>query len=328
MTHHADPRDIEKDLERKREALGSALDALNDRFSTDSLAREALGMIKTNAADYTQSIDRAVRANPMALALTGIGLAWLIFGGRRVEAPTPPVALDRWEDEGGNPLPEGFEPALSSVDAADSRWAERIDMLRQRASATLCRLERNARDHAGAGRDLAEERGKVLSAFTDDMRKAISDGLDDLSDAARERIVRAREAAYAARLKLDKAVRSGGRDLERMIGEHPVVAGAVAMGLGAAVAAALPRTRAEDRAFGAERDRLMAAAANLLQEERTRISLIADGAADELRNAALEARSTVAAVAADVVARVKERAETEAARMTAEGDSALPAAAR
>lgn len=304
MTHHADPRDIEKDLERKREALGSALDALHDRFSTDSLAREALGMIKTNAADYTQSIDRAVRANPMALALTGIGLAWLIFGGRRVEAPTPPVALDRWEDEGGNPLPEGFEPALSSVDAADSRWAERIDMLRQRASATLCRLERNARDHAGAGRDLAEERGKVLSAFTDDMRKAISDGLDDLSDAARERIVRAREAAYAARLKLDKAVRSGGRDLERMIGS------------------------AEDRAFGAERDRLMAAAANLLQEERTRISLIADGAADELRNAALEARSTVAAVAADVVARVKERAETEAARMTAEGDSALPAAAR
>lgn len=319
MTHHADPREIEKNLERERNALGSALEELQDRFSTDSLAREALGMIKTNAAAYTQSIDRAVRANPVALALTGVGLAWLIFGGRRVAITTLPAAIDRWEDEGGNPLPEGFEPALASVDPAEGRWAHRIDVLRHRASAALRRLERDARGHAGAVRDVAAERNKLLAAFTDDMREAMSEGLDDLSASAREKIVKARESAYAARLKLDKTVRAGSREVERMINEHPLVAGAVALAVGAAVAAALPRTRAEDRTFGCESDRLMAAAANLLREERERISRVAGGVADELKVAAQEARGAVAEGAADVVARVKERAQAEAARTPSPG---------
>jgi hypothetical protein len=63
----------------------------------------------------------------------------------------------------------------------------------------------------------------------------------------------------------------------------------------------------------------MAAAANLLREERERISRVAGGVADELKVAAQEARGAVAEGAADVVARVKERAQAEAARTPSPG---------
>ena len=79
----------------------------------------------------------------------------------------------------------------------------------------------------------------------------------------REQIYRAPRAAIAAR--------------QRLIEDRPVVAGAVAFAVGAGLAAALPRTLAEDRLFGAERDRLVDHAQAVLRAERLRASdVVAD----------------------------------------------------
>ncbi len=314
MTQHPDTGSIEAELERSRARLNSAVDELQDRTSVENLAQEALGMIRSNAADYTRSIDSAVRANPIAVALTGAGIAWLIFGNRRATPEPGPAAISRWEDEGGTSRPsQGY--GTTPCGMSETRgWSDRIDALREKASQALRGIERKARSQAGDLRDYAAERAKVLASFTDDMRASLLDGLDGLSEAARDRIVKAREAAYLARLRVGQSSRGGAREAERLINEHPMIAGVLAMALGAAFAAALPRTRVEDRSFGTESDRLMDAAAKLLREERDRMSRVASGVADELKSSVRDAADTAAEKAAEIGENLRERAEAEARR--------------
>lgn len=312
MTHHSDTRAIENELERDRAHLSDTLDELNDRISVDNLAREALGMIKSNAAAYTGTIDRAVRSNPLALTVTGIGLAWLIFGsGKKTDDPAP-LVIDRWEGEGGSPMPiHGAAASHGSGD--DSEWAAKLDTLRTTASDALRRLDQQARSYAGDVRDFAADRAEIIASFSADMRDTLQHGLESLTGSARERVVRAREAAYSAHLRAGGSARSGGREAERLLKEHPMIAGALAMALGAAFAASLPRTETEDRAFGKESDRLMDRAAALLKEERDRAVRVADGVADELKSSARDIASTAAAKAAEVKENLQDRAAAEAA---------------
>lgn len=316
MTLVPDAHAIETGLKRDRARLSETLEALNDRVSADSLARQALGLIRSNAAAYTSSIDSAVRSNPLALTVTGIGLAWLIFGGRKPATPDPSdETFARWEDEGGNPLPRS-SLAARATDRAGATWSDKLDALRDTASTALRRLEGDARSYAGDVKDFAAERAKILKAFTADMRDTLQDGLDGLSETARDRIVKARETAYSAHLRAADTARAGGREAGRLVNEHPMIAGAIAMALGAAFAAALPRTRIEDRTFGEESDRLMHRAAALLSEERDRMARVAEGVADELKASARDVADTAAAKAAELGENLRDRAATEAGSTT------------
>lgn len=310
MTYRSDTDTIEAGIERDRSSLASTIGELQERVSVEHLAQEALGLVKSNAAAYTRSIDSAIRANPMALALTAVGIAWLVFGGKKTDDARTPKSIDRWDDERRRALPQpGTDPAmvhpLPDPDrAGDSDWSDDVDTMRDRASSKLRAVEEDARRHAsaigegiseglGKARDFAAERGSVLSDFAEDMKVGFRKGLDDLSEAGRERIVAAREQAYAARIRAGSLARGGTREASRLIEDHPLVAGVVALAAGAAFAAALPRTRVEDRAFGAESDRLMHETNRLLRQERARIGRAASGVAEELKDSARDAAMAV-----------------------------------
>ncbi|AWB50607.1 hypothetical protein HYN69_18575 (plasmid) [Gemmobacter aquarius] len=114
-----DPRDIEADLEQVRSGLASDLDELSNRASIDYVAREALGMLKLNTTDATRTIDRAMRDNPVAFGLIGLGLAWMVMGA--IKALTQPnlrmVALTDYTVT--IPTPTGTE---TSAGFAPKRW--------------------------------------------------------------------------------------------------------------------------------------------------------------------------------------------------------------
>jgi len=286
MTNHSDPRHIEADLDQQRAKLASTLDALQDRVSFDALAGDALGLIKANTETYTASIDQAVRSNPIALAIVGVGLAWLIFGGRKhVETPKVNLeAMSNWEDDGG--------PARPS-DEIEPDWTAQSDTLRRRANDSLARLEAEARGATRGLRDVAAERAAILAELATGLRVAVRSGLDGLSVAAQDKIVATREAAYAARLKATDMARTAPKQTGRLIEDHPMVTGAIMLALGAALGAMLPRTAFEDRTFGPERDRLMAKASRLLAEERAAIATIASDLGSEVANSAYDAMHRV-----------------------------------
>ena len=307
MTHHSAARRIEADIEQDRVKLASTLDALQDRVSVNTLAQDALGMLKANTESYTRSIDQAVRSNPMALALVGVGLAWLVFGSRKPAAPAKGKleAMSGWEDDGGLARPS--DERLHS-------WSIESDGLRKRASETLKRLESEAWDATQGLRDFTAERAAVVAEFAAGLQRSLRSGLEDLSTAAQERIVAAREAAYAARIKVERVGKMTPREAGRMIEEHPMITGAVLLALGAALGAALPRTDIEDSAFGAERDRLMEQANRMLADERAVLGRIAGDIGTDLADSARDALDLVAETVAEagekVSAQVERAAET------------------
>ncbi len=313
---------LEAGIEHERASLASTISKIHDRVSVESLAQDALDTIRTNAAAYTKSIDRAVRANPAAVALTGIGIAWLIFGSRkRTESEAPrTIGEDRWLDEGGA-LDAAEDGPLggSQVPHTDDEWAYQADRIRREASASLDRIEREEQEAAsGLGaayrkaRDYASERAEVVADFTAGLRKSFTHGLDDLTETAREKIVALRQNAYAAGLKAESFARRSSRQAGRMFDDHPLVAGAAAVAAGAALAAFLPRTQTEDRAFGAERDRLMRQAAAALRDERNRAERVAKGVGEELKTAAHSIKETLSDEIGETAQAVKERASEEA----------------
>ena len=258
------PDEIAARLQQDRADLAGSIEGLRDRLSLDAVLDDALGYAVANAAPYARALDGAVRANPIAAVMVGVGLAWLVLGRKSPAPPQappePPLAgtrfeaMARWEDEGGPvaPLPE-----------PDQAWVVEADRLRDRASAALHRIDAAARQRLRPAADMALERAEVLTDLAKATRAAMLQGLETLGSDAQDRIVAAREQAYAARIAV---ARRG----TKLIEEKPLVAGAIGMALGAVVGAILPRTSAEDRIFGPERDELLAQARLALRQERAR----------------------------------------------------------
>lgn len=277
------PDEIAATLERERQDLALSLDGLRNRLSADMLVGDAMGYAKANLGPYVRALDGAVRANPMAAVMAGVGLAWLVLGRKAGPSlPEPPLAgtkyeaLSRWEDEGGPPAP---------LPDPDTAWIGEADAVRARAARSLARIDAAARRRQRPAAELALDRARVLADLANATRSVMLRGLETLSTEARDRLLSLREEAYAARLA---AVRQG----SRLIEDRPLTAGAIGMAIGAAVGAALPRTETEDRLFGAERDRLMAMAHEALRHERRRVghtvARLAETVAADVKDSAVD----------------------------------------
>lgn len=267
---------IEADLELERSALANNLAKLGSRLTMDSLMSEASNLVKGNLGPLTRGIDRKVRANPLAVAVIGAGVAWLVFGRRGAQDRATPdlagtryEALTRWEDEGGPPAP------LPEPDCAE--WLEETDRLHSHAIQALGRIAAAAKDRIGVSDLTAADRAAVVARFASDARRALRRGLEDLPAATQDRIIALREKAYLVH-------RSAVQNTGRMIEDEPMLAGCLAMALGAGLAAALPATAVEDRLVGAERDRLVDQAKEVLQHERARAAVVLADLAGTLRH--------------------------------------------
>lgn len=272
---NSNARQIEAQLDQDRDALLVSLETLRKRFSIDSLWSEGASLIKANAGPYTQALDTAVRANPVALAVTGIGLAWLILGRRvAVEVDTSPLAGTRyeaearWEDEGG---------PVSDLPETDALWMEEADRLRRRATGMIAHINSALQDNLAPAADLAKNRVDIVAALAKDVRRAMARGLENLTGSARDAALSARERAYTAHISAVKAGVGTVRD-------NPVVAGLALVAAGAVVAALLPQSALENQILGSPRDRLIHNAKTVLQDERRRIAKSVDRIAQTLKS--------------------------------------------
>lgn len=245
MTHTNDPEEIEAGLERTRSGLASTLDELSHRASVDYIAREALGMLKINTADATHSLDRAIRANPMAFVLIGAGVAWMAFGGKSSGNGSTTAGRS-------GSYPAGLH------DDPDPEWHSGLSRLRMKARDTLGRIDMEARNSAsslksnlseqvGQVRDYAAERAQVIEGFAADLKSAIANGLEHLSETARATVMQARQESYSALLRAERVVKGGGREAVAVVEEHPLAVGAVAVAIGAVAGIAFMKAGQADR---------------------------------------------------------------------------------
>ena len=83
MSDHRSPAEIEREIEEERAGLTGALDELQSRFSFDRMTTDAGDFVRNQGGEIAGAVSRAFRENPMAVALTGVGIAWMILGSRR-----------------------------------------------------------------------------------------------------------------------------------------------------------------------------------------------------------------------------------------------------
>jgi ElaB/YqjD/DUF883 family membrane-anchored ribosome-binding protein len=323
-----DPDTIEREIATERDRLVQSLRALDDRLSPEAIVQRAVQGLRGPARSATQGATGLVRDNPLALALIGSGVAWLFASathGDVEDADRGPAAaahdprvkqtargLSDTSDPVGGPM-AGFDARVAAADAAMRREDQATrqqdlegDDIMSMTGTGLHDTETQFGAHPG-------KRARLRQTAAE-LRERIHEGLEDLPDAAKSRILEARlkaievQAAVEARIaRTSESVRAGAND-------NPLLLGAIAFGVGAAVAAALPRTSVENRALGAQRDQLLDAADRMVREETAKLRSVAEAAVEEGKDAVKDTLRTGPPTEDDPVERVHKAAKTEAKR--------------
>ena len=272
--------EIEREIDTERSALGATLHDMRDRLSLESALHRAADALRDNGQEIADAVGRQVRANPLGVALTGAGLAWLILGPRT-------QATTRGNGADGHDRSFGAGTFPHDGDSDQRRHAE---------------ASRGGPDRDGAGPGLAErardaitETARRAGTRAEELRSRVSSGLEDFSDEARRRVMDARHAAADAVERGERMAIRGGRAGVALFSDHPIATGALALAAGAAVAALLPRSDSEERLFGTEADRLMARARRVYEEEKQLLRRTGASMAETAREAGREMADTASA---------------------------------
>lgn len=375
------PEEIEREIERERAGLSDTLNDLQDRFSVETVARQVTDQFREHGGDIGRSVSDAVKRNPIALGLTGAGLAWLMLGNRSHDDDRRYDDYRRYRDREVRDRSHGYgaddRPDRAPVTAYRSRpdrplysgrygsahtapgWARTrheedsagtAQQLRETASNVGDKVSGAASDISDSARDAGstvadkargaaaaakdagasavektQDLGSAAAQHAADLRDRLAEGTQDLTAEARHRVVVARQRAIEAREAAADYARQGRERAVDIFEEQPLVAGALAVAIGAALGAALPRSRVEDEYLGEQSDRLIDEAERIFAEEKEKLGKVAKAIKDEAGEAASDLRkeadaaasgSTVAQTAAEKAKsagkRIADAAQSEA----------------
>jgi hypothetical protein len=118
----------------------------------------------------------------------------------------------------------------------------------------------------------------------------IADGTEHLGEEAKARVIAARRRAIEAASSIPSL--SEGADMAAdYYDRQPLVFGALALALGAAIGSAIPRTRTEDAYLGGASDDLYHEAERIFAEERAKAERAVSKTVEEVQNVVFEAKS-------------------------------------
>lgn len=205
--------EIERDIELERAQFRSTAQQLQERFAPERLLGDLGSELREYGADYGRTVARAARDNPIGLALTGIGLAWLAFGGRGDKtdgvrksdaygrtAPAMPGRADPLLLDEGYRQPGGFPSWAREDDPYADPWAEDNDQ------GALARAADGASDAAGRARDAATGFADRAGSAAGDAYDSARERLDATAAGARSRAERLRSGARETRAEVQARV--------------------------------------------------------------------------------------------------------------------------
>ena len=338
MTHDADnPDHIEREIEKDRDALRRTLNDLQDELSLDGLSRRLTGSVRRNGAEWAESASAAARANPVALGLTGIGLAWMIFGRGHDPVHGLGQSSGRRDDQTastrayGTPPPRGVASTTGwSSDRRPMTTGSSFDQ--STGSDKEHSMMDRTRETAGHLRDRVSDGSTALRNRARHFRDRLGEGTEGMSEEARRRIETARRKALDASDAASRQMARANRQVARSYDNEPLLFGALALIGGGALGALLPGTRQEDELMGDYRDQLFDEAEAIYAEEKSRIGNAVSAGLDEAKSAA----SSVVAAAQDELTDAEEgkassgsgHSQSSTAPRTASSPTGMPGSAK
>jgi hypothetical protein len=204
----------QENVRRARADLGETVDALKQKLSMSELISEVQTYLGDSGgmSNMMNNLSRQAQSNPMALAMIGAGFAWLMMSanGRG----------------GGGSRPHDY--SRHTTNSMGAKVGDAAASARQASS-----------DVAGRVGSAMSEAGSAVASAAE----SVSSGVASAASASSRAIGDVGDAVAEAPYELQRV----GED---MVERHPLVVGAAAIALGAAIGAALPRTDLEDRQLG------------------------------------------------------------------------------
>jgi hypothetical protein len=310
---------IEREIEQDRRRIEAKIGAIQEKLSPGQLIDEALAYAKGHGGgEFVSNLKTSAVANPLPVALIGIGLAWLMAKPATaapasvadVEYPLAPVSGDirrsRSAVRDGNNFYSHFQ------DGAGKNFRALADETGRRAG--------NFMDDAGnTFRGFSDASGKQIDRVMDESGKAldaasgwaastwssITDAASSMTSSMTDGGGSLKRAATGSLGSIqDQSVRFNSM-VQTAFRDQPLVGGALAFAFGAAIGAALPRTDQENALMG-----------EAASDVRTTVTSEASKLMDKGSEIASQVAETAVGVASDVRDVAKDRITEEYAKMT------------
>lgn len=284
------PEQIEREIEATRREMSQTIDAIQQRLSPDYLMDQAMGYLRTGPGTFANNIGKAVRDNPIPVALVGIGVAWLAMGGTRL----PAYLRHNENDERGTPdsqtsmsgVREGREYMAdkSSSSAGDgsgigSDIGQRMSDVGHQAGEMASKASERVRQMASDVRELASEWSESATSTASTVGGRAQSLGNSMRAQAQQLGSTVQEQAGHVSNMVSEQTASVQNTFSALMREQPLVVGALGVAIGAMLGALLPSTRQEDELMGETRDRLVDQASEAGQSALRQASDVAKQAA-------------------------------------------------
>ena len=310
--------ELEHEIAQDRLRIEERMDAIQAKMSPGQMLDEAISYAKSSGGgEYISNLGNAMKTNPIPVALMGISMAWLMAN---------PGANRRNDDlhyhEGEYPLAQvtGSVRRVGPVrQDGESRYSHFADEAGKRYRALTDESGRRAghfMDEAGKTyRGFADATGRQIHDIRDEAGRLFDDASGWISKTWRQMGSSASRAGSSvmggARSVGNSAMSMGGSvrgqaahlndTIARQFEDQPLIGGALAFALGAAVGAALPNTRRENEALG-----------ETAEEFRNQMSSQASKTMHQVEEAAADVYDRAATVASEVHDTARDRIADEA----------------
>lgn len=294
---HKTAEELQREIEMQRDKVESTIDEIQAKLSPGQLVDELLAYTKGGGGEFVSTLQRQVTANPLPVALLGVSLAWLMAKPRENASTSDSdrawdesinrhrgYRVDDEDENGDYPVTIITGSSLQRKTRASDALGRSVTEFADEAGRTFKALTDQSGRRAGHFVDetgarfkgfttatgeqvqqFRDEAGNILEGASDwashTWQKA-REKLRDLGSTASAGRAGAQEAAGAAKGQLDSLNQS----ILNQFKDQPLVGGALAFALGAALGSALPHTPQEDALLGDAADAVKAKAGEIASD--------------------------------------------------------------
>lgn len=325
---------LERETETCRVQLADTLDELRMRMTPGEVVDQLVDYARdTTGGMFVENLKQQVASNPLPVALMGAGLAWLMCG-KAVNALRMPQGAASFAQRRRGWMSESAQAAAAAKQDAARRLNEAASAAREAAGEAVGAGRERMRAEAAAVSEAASEASSHLSDAVGDASARTREAMAEAAARTRDASARLGEAASAAGAALGDTVSetygraatgagraastiagsasrigssaaASGRELMDFCRDQPLVLAGLGLALGAAIGAALPRTRTEDRIMGDVSDEFRRQTSEFAGEQLDKAQAVAERAYETARQEAQHQGLSSKTVADEAASRIE-----------------------
>lgn len=288
-SEHKSSAQLQREIEMQRGKVENTIDEIQAKLSPGQLVDELLAYTKGGGGEFVSTLQRQVTANPLPVALLGVSLAWLMAkpqgnGSSRSSDQAWDDSINRNrgyetsddDDYGDYPVTIITGTSLQRRSRATDARGRSVSVFADEAGRTFKALsDENGRraghfvDETGARfKGFTTATGESIKHFRDEAGNLLDEAtgwashtwqkarekLHDMRDAANSQLSAGRSGAGHAGEVAKALLDNLNQTIVHQFRDQPLVGGALAFALGAALGSALPHTPQEDALMGSTAD--------------------------------------------------------------------------